>query len=82
MIEIPQALINWALGVAAALMGWWGRQIWDSQKELARTIAALELKIAENYAPNAHLQNLKDEIFVVLRRIEDKLEKRLDRLDR
>lgn len=79
MIEIPQYMINWALALLAGVFGWWARQLWDSQKVLAADLRLLELKIAEHYVRSDHMEKLKDEIFAMLRRIEDKIDGKANR---
>lgn len=65
-----QMLINVLTGVVLAGVGWWLNNTWAMLKSLQEQISAVNLKLAENYAPRAELQNTFDRIFEKLDEIQ------------
>lgn len=69
-----QHLINLVLGVVAAVLGWFAREMWAAVKELRTDLARLREEIPQKYA-------LKDDLEKVMTRIDTKLDKLFDKLD-
>jgi hypothetical protein len=77
--SVPRDLWLFALSLATMATGWFLRTLWEAQQKFANDLAKLELKLAEDYVPNPRLVELTDAIFAKLERIEDKLDRKLDK---
>jgi hypothetical protein len=74
-----QLLINIFLGCAASVTGWFARELWAAVQILKDDLYKLREEIAKNYMPKDEFVVFKGELFTMLRRIEDKLEKKEDK---
>ena len=74
-----QFLINMALGSALTAIGWFARELWSAVQNLKDDIYKLREEIAKDYMPKDDFNAFKSELFSMLRRIEDKLEKKEDK---
>ena len=79
MDQIPQSIINSLLGGALAALGWFARQIWDAIKELRSDLAKLREELPSRYVPKDEFHNFSAAILKKLDRIEDKIDKKLDK---
>lgn len=74
-----QFLINMALGSALTAIGWFARELWSAVQNLKEDLYKLREEIAKDYMPKDDFNAFKSELFSMLRRIEDKLEKKEDK---
>lgn len=74
-----QFLINAALGSALTAIGWFARELWSAVQNLKEDLYKLREEIAKDYMPKDDFNAFKSELFSMLRRIEDKLEKKEDK---
>lgn len=74
-----QTILNFALGSLSAVLGWFARELWAAVQALKDDLYKLREEIAKDYMPKDEFQTFKSELFSMLRRIEDKLEKKEDK---
>ena len=72
-------ILNLALGSLSAILGWFARELWAAVQALKDDLYKLREEIAKDYMPKDEFQTFKSELFSMLRRIEDKLEKKEDK---
>jgi hypothetical protein len=70
-----QTIINLGATAILGVVGWFVRDIKSQAKETSEALAVLRLRVAEDYVTHAHLSDIK----VMLRRIEDKLDGKVDK---
>ena len=75
MTDFAVNLWLFALSAASGAIGWFLRTLWGNVQELTRDIKTLEVKVAEDYAPNIRLQEMSEAIFQRFDRLEDKFER-------
>lgn len=83
---MDQNVFNIAIGVAGALGGWWMKAMWDALKDLqkaddrmAQQVSDLKVLVAGQYVSRESFDKLSNAIFAKLDRIEDKLDKKVDK---
>lgn len=83
---IDQSMFNIAVGIAGALGGWWMKAMWDALKDLksadeklAQQVSDLKVLVAGQYVSRESFDKLSSAIFAKLDRIEDKLDKKVDK---
>ena len=81
-----QVLFNIAGGVAAFFGGWWlkvihetVRDLQETDKRLADKVAAIEVLVAGAYVRKDEFTQSVNALFAKLDRIEDKLDKKMDK---
>ena len=74
-----QDYINIIFGTATTVIGWFGRELWQAIKELRSDLAKLREELPSRYVPKDEFQNFSAAIFKKLDRIEDKIDKKLDK---
>ena len=74
-----QDFVNAALGISATVIGWFARTLWEAVTTLKDDLYKLKEEIAKDYVPKDEFVIFKSELFTVLRRIEDKLERKQDK---
>lgn len=86
MQSIDQQVFNIAIAIAGALGGWWMKAMWDALKDLksaddrlATEVGNLKVLVAGQYVSRESFDKLTGAIFVKLDRIEDKLDKKVDK---
>lgn len=79
-------IVQLALALFGALIGWLVKGIFDRMKsleeanrEMAKQMAELRVSLAERYVSKADHTKALDDIFTMLRRIEDKLDHKADK---
>lgn len=70
----PQSLINIAVGIILAGIGWWARVIWDSLQKLKEDLHQVEVDLPKTYVS-------KDDFSKTMRHIEDMFQRIYDKLD-
>jgi hypothetical protein len=74
-----QTLLNVGLSTACAVIGWFARELWTAVQVLKDDVYKLREEIAKDYMPKDEFVAFKRELFTMLHRIEDKIEKKEDR---
>lgn len=74
-----QTILNWVMGTALAVSGWFARQLWDAVTELKRDLAGLREEIAKDYVPKNDFREFASEIRQMFQRISDKLDEKADK---
>lgn len=69
-----QDLINFALGAASSVLGWFARELWTAVKDLKSDLAKLREELPKTYVT-------RDDFKEDIREIKDMLTKLFDRLD-
>jgi len=75
----PQPLINAAVGVVLAGIGWFARQIWAAVKELRDDLHRIEVALPNTYVKRVDYAQDLSEIKVLLQKIFDRLEQKVDK---
>lgn len=83
---MDQAVINWVIAGFGALIGFVLKAVWDSVKDLqaadkqqVEKLSSIEILVAGNYVRKDEFTKVADAIFTKLDRIEDKLDKKVDK---
>lgn len=83
---MSQDIINWLLGGFGALLGYILKVVWDglkdlqtADKNLADKVASIEVLVAGDYVKKDELNMAVSALFTKLDRIEDKLDKKMDK---
>lgn len=83
---MDQQLFNIVIGIAGALGGWWMKAMWEGLKDLQKTdheltqqVNNLQILVAGQYMRREELDKVGQAIFAKLDRIEDKLDKKVDK---
>lgn len=83
---MEQTIINWLLGGFGTLLGFLLNAVWQAVKDLQKADQALvqkfselEVLVAGNYVRKEELQDNIKALFAKLDRIEDKLDRKVDR---
>lgn len=74
-----QQLLNIILGTAMTVVGWFARELWTAVKELQADLSKLREDLPKTYISREDYRSDLTEIKTMLRRIEDKLEKKEDK---
>lgn len=72
-------IIQFVLGCACTLGGWFMRELWDAVGKLRADVAALEVDLAKNYVPWDRLHAAMQPLHETLERIERKLDTKVDK---
>lgn len=83
---MDQTIINWALGLISMLGGFLLNALWQSvkdlqkaDKELADKVASVDKVVAGDYVRRDEFQDMTKALFLKLDRIEDKVDRKVDR---
>ena len=74
-----QDLINICIGIALSVIGWLARQMWDAVQNLKQDINKLEVKLPTEYVSKHDFNERWIEVLKALRRIEEKLDDKMDK---
>ena len=74
-----QSLINIGLAAILAALGWFARQVWDAVKALQKDVQALEVDLPKTYVTKTDFSDTMRRIEVMLQRISDKLDEKVDK---
>ena len=70
-----QPIINIGATAILGLIGWFVKGIKDDQRNIERDLGAFRVEVARDYITHADVSDIKDS----LRRIEDKLDRKVDK---
>lgn len=74
-----QSLINGLFGVLCAAFGWFFRVLWEAQKDLQKDLGELEKGLPHTYLLKSDYQQDITEIKIMLGKIFDKLDSKVDK---
>ncbi len=75
-----QDVATWGWMLVSVVAGWSLKALWDAQKDVTRELAALEVKLAENYVRKVDLQPILERMERSLQNIEGKLDGKADKV--
>ena len=76
---MDQSFYNYTYAAVLALIGWFGKSIWDAINKLKEDLKSIEVDLPRNYVQKADIEARFDRIDQILERIFDKLEHKADR---
>ena len=83
---MDQTLFNISVTVIGFLGGWWLKVLWDAVKDLqtadkvlVEKVSSIEILVAGNYITRADFDKIGAAIFAKLDKIEDKLDRKVDK---
>ena len=76
---INQEFINLIAGAILMTLGWFARQLWQAVKQLQKDLQRLEVLMPSRYVEKTDLQLALRDIKDSLERIEDKLDRKVDK---
>jgi len=74
-----QTLLNFGIGVAVAVFGWFARELWVAVKDLKEDIHKIEVELPSHYLRKDEFAEGMKEIKDMLRQIFDKLDGKVDK---
>jgi len=74
-----QTLINIGAGSVLAVIGWFARELWDIVKAIKEDVQALEVQLAKEYTTHSDMNARFDKIEMILGKIFDKLDNKVDK---
>ena len=85
-MTMDQTIFNIAITVSGFLGGWWLKVLWDAVKDLqiadrilVEKVSTIEVLIAGNYMSKVDFDKIAVAIFAKLDKIEDKLDRKVDK---
>jgi hypothetical protein len=78
---VEQELLNYVFGILLALLGWFGRTLWDAVQKLKDDLKDIEVDLPSTYVKKTELDNRLQKIETMLDKIFDKLESKVDKQD-
>jgi hypothetical protein len=78
---VEQNLLNYIFGGVIALLGWFGRTLWDAVQKLKDDLKDIEVDLPSTYVKKTELDNRLQKIETMLDKIFDKLESKVDKQD-
>jgi len=83
---MDQTLFNISVTVIGFLGGWWLKVLWEAVKDLqtadkvlVEKVSSIEILVAGNYITRADFDKIGAAIFAKLDKIEDKLDRKVDK---
>lgn len=76
---MEQDLINLILSSVMAVLGWFGKTVWDAVQELKRDLKEIEVELPTYYVRKDELEAKMNRIEAMLSKIYDKLETKVDK---
>lgn len=74
-----QDIVMWGLSVACAVLGWFARELWSAVNKLKEDLQSLALEMNEKYHRKDEFATFRLELLEFMRRIEDKLDRKVDK---
>lgn len=75
---MSQEIINWVVGSLLAILGWFGRAIWEEVKELTKRVNAMEVLVAGNYVEKSYFEAKIDALFSKFDKLKDSIDHKFD----
>ena len=76
---MEQSFLNYIFGGVIALLGWFGRTLWDAVQKLKEDLKDIEVDLPSTYVKKTELDNRLQKIETMLDKIFDKLESKVDK---
>lgn len=76
----PMRLIDFLLAAVSASLGWWGKIVWESVKELRRDLRDLENGIPREYVRKSDWDRATDRISEEIRVLREEMGAQMSRL--
>lgn len=74
-----QEIFNILIPLICAVLGWFCRELWTAVQELKADLAKLREELPTHYVTKDDFNDRWNEVLKALHRIEDKLDKKVDR---
>ena len=74
-----QTIINFVIPIICAVLGWFCRELWTAVQELKTDLAKLREELPTHYVAKDDFNDRWYEVLKALHRIEDKLDKKVDK---
>lgn len=74
-----QHLINTLFALVMALLGWLGRELWSTVKDIKRSLSEVQRELPEKYVQKEDLKDALGEMRNLLHRIWDRLDSKVDK---
>lgn len=71
--------LSMVLTLVSAVLGWFLRELWTAVKDLKEDLVALKDNVNTNFVRRDELREFRNEIISCLLRIEDKLDRKVDK---
>ena len=78
---MEQSLLNYVFGGVIALLGWFGRTLWDAVQKLKDDLKDIEVDLPSTYVKKTELDSRLQKIETMLDKIFDRLESKVDKQD-
>lgn len=76
---MDQTLLNWVYGGVMTVLGWFGRVLWEADRELRQDLSKLREDLPKQYvAKDDYREDVRD-IKAMLEKIFDRLETKADK---
>ena len=74
-----QSVINIIIGAVLSVLGWFARQLWDAVQDLKHDMQKIEISLPTHYVRKDELEARFDKLEVMLDRISEKLDHKVDK---
>jgi len=74
-----QLIMDFVLPTACGVLGWFCRELWTAVQELKSDLAKLRAELPTHYVSKDDFNDRWNEVLKSLHRIEDKIDKKMDR---
>lgn len=78
---MEQNLFNYIVGTLLALLGWFGKTLWDAVQALKTDLKNVEIDLPTTYVKKTELDNRLQKIETMLDKIFDRLDSKVDKHD-
>lgn len=72
-------MLQWGWTIISAVIGWVLKSMWDAQKEMKDDLVRLRENLPREYVAKVDLAPALNDIKLVLARIEDKVDRKVDK---
>lgn len=76
---MDQDVINIIIGTVLSVLGWFARQLWDAVQTLKSDMKQIEVSLPTHYVRKDELEQRFDKLEVMLDRIFEKLDHKVDK---
>ncbi len=78
---MEQDLFNYIVGTLLAVLGWFGKTLWDAVQALKSDLKNVEVDLPSTYVKKTELDNRLQKIETMLDKIFDRLDSKVDKHD-
>jgi hypothetical protein len=78
---MEQDLFNYIVGTLLAILGWFGKTLWDAVQSLKEDLKDIEVDLPSTYVKKTELDNRLQKIETMLDKIFDRLDSKVDKHD-